>query len=100
MATDSEVKFAGLVPGAASPVGIKGVKIVADDSIATGTNFVAGGNKPETHLKNVNYPRDFKPAIMADIAKARPAIPVRSAAASFRPSTVLRWATHSNWARL
>jgi len=31
---------------------------VADDSVNSGTNFVAGGNKPDTHFKNVNYPRD------------------------------------------
>jgi prolyl-tRNA synthetase len=70
MATEEEVREAGIVPGAASPVGIKGLKIVADDSVSSGTNFVAGANKPETHLKNVNYPRDFKADIVADIAKA------------------------------
>ena len=69
MATEPEVKAAGIVAGAASPVGLKGVKIVADDSVVTGVNFVAGGNKPETHLKNVNYPRDFKADIVADIAQ-------------------------------
>jgi len=71
MATDQEVKSAGLVAGAASPVGLRGIKIIADDSVITGINFVAGGNKPETHLKNVNYPRDFKVDVRADIAKAR-----------------------------
>jgi prolyl-tRNA synthetase len=35
------------------------------------TNLVAGGNKPATHLKNVNYPRDFRADIVADIATAR-----------------------------
>jgi prolyl-tRNA synthetase len=59
------------VAGSASPVGITGIKVVADDSVTTGTNFVAGANKPDTHLKNVNYPRDFKADIMADIALAR-----------------------------
>jgi prolyl-tRNA synthetase len=71
MATEDEVISAGLVPGAASPIGVKGIKVVADDSVASGTNFVAGANKPETHIKNVNYPRDFKADIEADIAKAR-----------------------------
>jgi prolyl-tRNA synthetase len=70
MATEEEVIEAGIVPGAASPVGISGIKIIADDSVKTGTNFVAGANKPETHLKNVNYPRDFSADIVADIAKA------------------------------
>jgi prolyl-tRNA synthetase len=72
LATEAEVNAAGLVAGAASPVGLKGIKIVADDSITLGSNFIAGANKPDTHLKNVNYPRDFEVSIMADIATARP----------------------------
>jgi prolyl-tRNA synthetase len=69
-ATEDEVIQAGIVAGAASPIGIKGFKIIADDSITSGTNFVAGANKPETHLKNVNYPRDFKADLITDIAQA------------------------------
>jgi len=72
LATETEVKAAGLVAGSASPIGIKEIKIVADDSINLGSNFIAGANKPDTHLKNVNYPRDFKIDLMADIAIARP----------------------------
>jgi prolyl-tRNA synthetase len=71
MATEDEVIAAGMVAGAASPVGIKGIRVIADDSVTSGTSFVAGGNKPDTHLRNVNYPRDFKVDIMADIARAR-----------------------------
>jgi prolyl-tRNA synthetase len=71
MATEAEVIEAGIVPGAASPVGLTGFKVIADDSVNSGTNFVAGGNKPDTHIKNVNYPRDFKADIVADIANAR-----------------------------
>jgi len=71
MATEAEVKQAGIVAGSASPVGISGIKIIADDSITSGTNFVAGANKPDTHLRNVNYPRDFQVDIIADIAKAK-----------------------------
>ena len=70
LATDAEVKEQGIVAGAASPVGLKGIMVVADDSVNSGTNFIAGGNKPDTHIKNVNYPRDFKADIMADIALA------------------------------
>jgi prolyl-tRNA synthetase len=69
-ATEDEVIQAGIVAGAASPIGIKGLKIIADDSITSGSNFVAGANKPETHLKNVNYPRDFKADLITDIAQA------------------------------
>ena len=72
LATEAETKTAGLVAGSASPIDIKGIKIIADDSINLGSNFVAGANKPDTHLKNVNYPRDFKVDFIADIATARP----------------------------
>ncbi|MBC8275023.1 MAG: proline--tRNA ligase [Chloroflexi bacterium] len=72
LATETEVKTAGLVAGSASPIGIKGIRIVADDSINLGSNFIAGANKPDTHLKNVNYPRDFKIDLLVDIATSRP----------------------------
>jgi prolyl-tRNA synthetase len=71
LATDAEAKEQGIIPGCASPIGLKGVKIIADDSIESGTNFVAGGNLPETHVRNVNVPRDFKPDMVLDIARAQ-----------------------------
>lgn len=70
LATDAEVKEQGIVAGSASPVGLKGITVVADDSVNSGTNFVAGGNKPDMHIKNVNFPRDFKTDIVTDIALA------------------------------
>ena len=72
MATEAETQEAGLVAGFASAIGLKGTKIVADDSIKLGSNFVAGANKADMHLKNVNYPRDFTVDIISDIAKTRP----------------------------
>jgi prolyl-tRNA synthetase len=71
MATEPEVIEAGIIAGAASPVGLKGFQVIADDSVTSGANFVAGGNKPDTHIKNVNYPRDFRADVVADIAAAR-----------------------------
>jgi len=70
LASEVEVIDAGIVAGSASPIGISGIKIVADDSITSGANFIAGANKPDTHLRNVDYPRDFKTDIVADIAQA------------------------------
>jgi len=75
LATADEVKAAGLVPGWASPIGVKGVKTVADDSVALARNLVAGGNRPDTHIKNVNYPRDFNVDMLTDIALARAGLP-------------------------
>jgi len=72
MASDDEVKAAGIVAGSASLVGLKDIKSIADDSITLGSNFVVGANKSDYHLKNANYPRDFTVGIIADIALARP----------------------------
>ncbi len=52
-------------------MGLSGVRIVADDSVTLGSNFVAGANKEGFHLKNVNFRRDFSADILADVAKAR-----------------------------
>jgi prolyl-tRNA synthetase len=71
LATEDEVNQAGLVAGFASPIGVKGTKVVADDSITLGSNFVAGANKQGYHFRNANYPRDFRVDLIADIALAR-----------------------------
>jgi len=70
LATESEVTEAGIVAGFASPIGITGIKIVGDDSMTLGANFIAGANKIGYHFKNANYPRDFQVDLMADIALA------------------------------
>jgi len=71
LATEGEVTEAGIVAGFASPIGVKGVKVVADDSITSGSNFIVGANKPGYHFRNANYPRDFQVDLMADIALAQ-----------------------------
>ncbi|MDD4876117.1 MAG: proline--tRNA ligase [Dehalococcoidales bacterium] len=71
LATETETAAAGITTGFASPIGLNGIKTIADDSITTSTNLIAGGNKADTHLKNVNYPRDFQADIITDIALAR-----------------------------
>ena len=72
MADDDEVQAAGLVAGSASAVGISGIKRVGDLSISQGNNFVVGANKPDTHIRGANYPRDFQVDILTDIALAQP----------------------------
>lgn len=71
LATPEEVKAAGLVSGSASAVGLTGMKSVVDDSITMGSNYLAGANKDGFHLRNVNFERDFKADIVADIAEAK-----------------------------
>ena len=70
LATPAEVEAAGLVAGSASAVGLQGVRVVSDDSIDLGSNFVVGANKEDWHLRNANHPRDFKSDIITDIAMA------------------------------
>ncbi len=72
-ATEEEIAACGAVPGYASPIGIRrtGVKVVVDDSIPKARNLVAGANRAGFHLKNVNFPRDFRADLVADVAKAR-----------------------------
>jgi prolyl-tRNA synthetase len=70
-ATEREILAVGAVPGYGSPIGVRGAKLVADDSVLLGSNFVAGANEDGYHLLNVNYPRDFQADILTDIAQAR-----------------------------
>jgi prolyl-tRNA synthetase len=71
-ATDDEIERVGASPGYASPVGVHGVKIIVDDSIASSPNLVAGANREGFHLLNTNVPRDYQPDVVTDIALARP----------------------------
>ena len=71
IATSEEVEQYHLVAGYASPIGLDNVTVIIDDSVANTTNLVAGANKSGYHLKNVNYPRDFKADIVTDIALAQ-----------------------------
>ena len=71
LATEEEVAKAGLVAGSASPIGLDGIKRVADDSIRAGSDFAVGANVPDTHIANANYPRDFQVDILTDIARAQ-----------------------------
>lgn len=69
--SDDEVKVRRLVAGSASPVGLSDIRIIADDSVLTSPNLIAGANKPDIHYVNVNYGRDWSAAIVTDIALAR-----------------------------
>ena len=71
LASEEEVERAGLVAGSASPVGLEGIRRVGDESIRLGSNFAVGANKPDTHIRCANYPRDFQVDILTDIALAQ-----------------------------
>ncbi|MCA6079654.1 MAG: proline--tRNA ligase [Endomicrobium sp.] len=55
--------------GFAGPAGLKNTKIIADLSVIEVSNAVAGANKKDCHVKNINYKRDYNADIVADIRK-------------------------------
>jgi prolyl-tRNA synthetase len=79
---EEEAAKAGFVAGSASAVGLGAVtgnkeqgteriRVVADDLVPRERNLVAGANKPDAHLLNVNYGRDWEADVVADIALAK-----------------------------
>jgi prolyl-tRNA synthetase len=50
---------------------VRGARVIADDSVHLGGDFVVGANREGYHLINVNYGRDFTTETVADIALAR-----------------------------
>jgi len=70
-ADEDEIRAVGAVPGYASPIGVRGAYVVADDSVLLGDHFVVGANREGYHLIGVQYGRDLKADVVTDIALAR-----------------------------
>ncbi len=66
---DDFSKYKDLVEGYVGPLDQK-YKIIVDEDIAKIKNMITGANKKDTHMINVNYDRDFKAEIIADIKYA------------------------------
>jgi prolyl-tRNA synthetase len=69
-ALDEEIRAVGAVPGYASPLGLKNLLVVVDDSVRDSPNLVAGANQEGYHLRNTNYGRDYEAALVTNIASA------------------------------
>ncbi|MFA4943961.1 MAG: proline--tRNA ligase [Lentisphaeria bacterium] len=72
-ANDEQIRAIGAEPGFASVLSVDPWKcrIILDRSFANSSNLVVGANKPDWHLKNFNYGRDFSGGEVADIATVR-----------------------------
>lgn len=72
--TDEELVKYGLIKGFIGPYGIElgDIKIIADEEVTKINNHTAGGNKIDTHYINVNYGRDYKADIVADVKTVKP----------------------------
>ena len=73
LANEETVKeITGAKVGFASPIGLKKkIKIYADYSIKSISDAIVGGNKDDTHIKNVNVERDIKVDIWGDFRAAK-----------------------------
>jgi len=67
-ASEKEIVSAlGCKPGSIGPVGMKGVKVIADRTVAAMSDFVCGANEEGFHLSGVNWGRDLPEPQVADI---------------------------------
>ncbi len=71
-ATPEEIRAAGAEPGFGSPLGIdrSHTLLVVDDLIPSCFNLVAGANRIDYHVANVNYGRDYEADLVTDITAA------------------------------
>ena len=58
---DEALELHGAQIGSLGPVGINGVRILADRALEGRKNMITGANKDDTHLRNVTPGRDFSP---------------------------------------
>ena len=69
-ATDEEVDSMGLAPGFLFPSNeVTGFRFVIDDLVAESNNLIVGADKPDRHIVNANFGRDFESEIVGDIAR-------------------------------
>ena len=61
----------GAPVGFAGPVGLSGVRVIADHAVKALRNFVVGGNRNDTHYLSANWGRDFSAEQFADLRNAR-----------------------------
>jgi prolyl-tRNA synthetase len=67
-----------LFGGFLSPVGIQKIRTILDTSVDEGALYVAGGNEPDAHFRNVMLGRDFVADERVDIAEVRHGDPCAS----------------------
>lgn len=78
--TETELAAVGTVGGYGSPLGLEGVRVIADRTVVAARNLVAGANKAGYHVLNVNAGRDFKVHHVADLARVEDGDPCASCA--------------------
>ena len=68
LADQKTIEDVTLAPvGFSGPVGLRNVRIVADNSVKGMVNFITGANKKDAHIINVNMDRDFEVKEFGDL---------------------------------
>lgn len=70
-ATEADLKKIDTQPGYVHSWGIKGVNFIGDLGLKMVKNYIGGQKEEKTDSVNVNYGRDFKHKILADIVDAK-----------------------------
>jgi len=70
-ATEKDLKGIGTRPGYVHSWGIKGVTYIGDLGLPMVKNYIGGQKEDKTDSLNVNYGRDFKYELLADIVDAK-----------------------------
>jgi prolyl-tRNA synthetase len=65
-------KLTGGPMGFSGPVGLKGIRKIADFAVKTIEDFVTGANEKDMHYLHVHTPRDFEIDELADVRRAVP----------------------------
>ncbi|MFA5383447.1 MAG: proline--tRNA ligase [Eubacteriales bacterium] len=68
---ESVERLSGARVGFAGPVGLKGLRLVADLEVMEMANAVSGANKDDAHFININPDRDFEPDLVADLRQVQ-----------------------------
>ena len=68
--TLDEISAIGATAGFASPIGLTGGEVIADELVMSSPNLVAGANEEGWHLLDTNAGRDWRPDVVADIVAA------------------------------
>ena len=61
----------GAPVGFSGPVGLKGIRVLADHAVPALRNVVVGGNQLDTHYVDVNWQRDFSADQVLDLRNAQ-----------------------------
>ncbi len=83
LATEEKiVQITGGPQGFSGPVGLEGVRVIADPTVMELETAATGANSTDAHLVGVVPGRDFEPSVVIDVRTARAGDPCPSCASS------------------